>query len=265
MLFGLKGFRESVEDAEHFLEAGFEVIWLASFPRSGNTFFRIVLDQVYGIPSGHLRPPEMREEGWEKDLDYLVVKTHLRPKDLSPSDTDIPAVYIVRDGRDAIVSISHHRSDIVVPGSDYLQNMEEAIRAQQGSFFGGWSRNVEDWLKRSTIVIRFEELIHNPIESVQKLNSLLDLPEPKAERLPTFDDLKTKPMRYGRQSDADWRKKFFRRGKVGAGKDEMPELMQQLFWDLHGETMEKLGYTEGRWERPGTRRRWYHRLFTSTE
>ena len=71
-------------------------------------------------------------------------------------------------------------------------------------------------------------------------------------------------MRYGRQSDADWRKKFFRRGKVGAWKDEMPEIMQQLFWDLHGETMEKLGYTEGRWARP-TRRRWYHRLFTSTE
>ena len=27
------------------------MIWLASYPRSGNTFFRIVLSEVYGIES----------------------------------------------------------------------------------------------------------------------------------------------------------------------------------------------------------------------
>ena len=239
------------------------MIWLASFPRSGNTFFRIVLHEVYGISSGHLRPPEMREGDWEKDLDYPVVKTHLQPKELDPDDPDIPAVYVVRDGRDAIVSISHHRSDIVVPGSDYLRNMDEAIRAEDGSFFGGWSRNVEDWLKRATIVIRFEELIEDPIGNVEKLCDILDLLEPKASNLPTFEDLKSKPLPYGRRSDGEWRQKFFRRGKVGAWKDEMPEPMQQLFWDLHGDTMEKLGYTDGHWERPAVKKKWYQRLFTS--
>lgn len=236
------------------------MIWLASFPRSGNTFFRIVLHEVYGIRSGHLRPPEGREGDWQKDLDYPVVKTHVEPHDLFPEDPSIPAAYLVRDGRDAMVSISHHRSDIVVPGSDYLRNMDEAIRAEGGSFFGGWSQNVEAWLKRASVVIRFEDLIQDPIGNVEKLRGILDLPEPQVSRLPSFGDLKSKPMPYGRRSDGEWRQKFFRRGKVGAWKDEMPEAMQILFWELHGETMEKLGYVEGRWERPRPRKKWYQRV-----
>ena len=237
------------------------MIWLASFPRSGNTFFRIVLREVYGISSGHLRPPEMRQGDWEKDLEFPVVKTHLEPHDLYPDDPTIPAVYIVRDGCDAMVSISHHRRDIVVPGSDYLRNMDEAIRAENGSFFGGWSRNVEAWLKRARIVIRFEELIENPIGNVEKLRDILDMPEPKASNLPTFEDLKSRPMPYGRRADGEWRQKFFRRGKVGAWRDEMPEAMQQLFWELHGETMEQLGYIEGRWERARPGKKWYQWMF----
>ena len=241
------------------------MIWLASFPRSGNTFFRIVLHEVYGISSGRLLPPEMRQGDWEKDLDFPVVKTHVEPHDLYPDDPTIPAVYIVRDGRDAVVSMSHHRRDIVVPGSDYLRNMDEAIRAENGTFFGGWSRNVEDWLQRATIVIHFEELIQDPIGNAEKLRGILDMPEPDLEKLPTFEDLRKKPMPYQgqRKNLGDWRKKFFRRGKVGAWKDEMPEPMQQLFWDLHGDTMEKLGYTEGRWERPRPEMRWYQKLFGS--
>ncbi len=237
------------------------MIWLASFPRSGNTFFRIVLHEVYGISSGHLRPPEGREGDWEKDLDFPVVKTHVEPHDLYPNDPAIPAVYIVRDGRDAMVSISHHRRDIVVPGSDYLRNMDEAIRAENGSFFGGWSRNADAWVKRASIVIRFEELIEDPIGKAEKLRDILDMPEPRVSNLPSFEDLQSKPMPYGRRADGEWRQKFFRRGKVGAWKDEMPETMQQLFWELHGETMERLGYTEGLWERPRPEKKWYQRIF----
>ncbi len=45
----------------------------------------------------------------------------------------------------------------------------------------------------------------------------------------------------------------------------MPEAMQRLFWELHGETLEKLGYTEGRWERPQPEKRWYQKLFGSRD
>lgn len=227
------------------------MIWLASFPRSGNTFFRIVLHEVYGIASSTFH----QETAYRVDADYdryAVVKTHLLPQQLVPDDPAIPAVYLVRDGRDALVSIAHHRKDIVAPGSDFEMNLQEAIIAAEGSFFGGWSHNVACWLQRAAIVIRFEELIADPIACVERLRPILDLPEPQVEKLPTFQDLKTKPMPYGSgrrhrfplTEQAKRRQFFFRRGKVGAWREEMPYALYCLFWKRHGDIMQQLGYPQ---------------------
>src|SRR5690606_25886720 len=114
--------------------------WIASFPRSGNTFFRNILYYVYGIESSTWH----KETAYPVDENYAgfdFVKTHLLPSELEPNDVNIPAIYLVRDGRDALVSIAHHRSDIVEPGSDIKNNLKEAILAAEGSYFGGWSNN----------------------------------------------------------------------------------------------------------------------------
>ncbi len=116
------------------------MIWLASYPRSGNTFFRIVLHEVYGIPSSTFH----REDAYPVDDDYAsypVVKTHLLPHEIVPQNPDIPAVYLVRDGRDAVVSMAHHRTDLVAAGSDYAENLTATILAADGSHFGGWSEH----------------------------------------------------------------------------------------------------------------------------
>ena len=107
--------------------------WIASFPRSGNTYFRNILFYVYGIESStwHNETAYPVDENYDS---YRFVKTHLLPKDLFPADPSIPAIYLVRDGRDAVVSIAHHRRDLVNPGSDFLLNLEEAIVAAEGSF-----------------------------------------------------------------------------------------------------------------------------------
>ena len=82
------------------------MIWLASFPRSGNTFFRIILYEVYGIESSAFHRDPNRKLNLHYDR-YPVVKTHLLPNQLIPDDSNIPAVYLVRDGRDALVSMAH--------------------------------------------------------------------------------------------------------------------------------------------------------------
>jgi hypothetical protein len=218
------------------------VIWLASYPRSGNTFFRIVLHEVYGVESSefHAEPGLQLDKNYFK---YPIVKTHLPPGELKPSDAAIPAVYIVRDGRDALVSMARQRSEIIAPGSDYLTNLETAIRARDDTFFGGWSRNVTEWLERAKVVIRFEDLIRDPIGEVERIRPLIDLPEPDRSRLPSFDDLRRRKFSIRDAPEPDG--KFFRRGKPGAWRDEMPFGMHMLFWELHGDAMKKLGYTDG--------------------
>ncbi len=228
------------------------MIWLASYPRSGNTFFRIVLDEVYGIESSTFHRDPQREP--EPDyMDYPVVKTHLLPSQLVPDDPSIPAVYLVRDGRDALISMAHQRKDIIEPGTDFEANLREAILAAEGSYFGGWSRNVLEWLERAALVIKFEELIEHPIECMERLHPLIALPPPRVDRLPSFDDLKDKPMKYGSGVESGYASKelarrrtlFFRRGKPGAWRDEMPPDLHRLFWEHHGDAMRALGYLDG--------------------
>ncbi len=225
------------------------MIWLASYPRSGNTFFRIILSEVYGIKSSEFSkdPNKQPLEDYHK---YGVVKTHLLPHELTPSDTSIPAVYLVRDGRDSLVSMAHQRKDILKPGTDFEANLREAIIAAKGSYFGGWSTNVSQWLERASIVIRFEDLIKNPIECVERIRPYIDLPEPDISKLPGFEDLREKDYiskfdegnLLSEEEKKKKRKNFFRRGKVGGWKDEMPWCLERLFRDLHGDVMEELGY-----------------------
>ena len=226
------------------------MIWLASFPRSGNTFFRNVLYEVYGIESSeyHILPDKSRLKNYE---DYPVIKTHLLPHQLPEHLHQLKSVYLVRDGRDALVSIAHHRKDIVAPGSNYYFNLLEAILARGGSFFGGWSGNVKAWTSRADIIIRFEDLIQDPIKEVEKLRAIMDLPPPNLNKIPDFESLKKGRPMYGgggekakkdRALQLKLNDKFYRRGKIGSYKDEMPWPFKALFWMKNQKEMSKLGY-----------------------
>jgi glycosyltransferase involved in cell wall biosynthesis len=223
------------------------MIWLASFPRSGNTFFRNVLHEVYGIKSSTFH----RDPARDPDRNFAnraVVKTHELPIHLPDELRELPAVYLVRDGRDALNSIAHHRRDIVVPGSDWYNNLLEAALAHQEGFFGGWSENVRQWTARAAVVIRFEDLIADPIREVEKLRAIIELPEPDREKLPTFKDLKFgRPAYGGGRGDkfsAERVAKHFRAGKVGGWKNELPEEMQWLLNLVHGPTLARFGYPD---------------------
>ncbi|MBU1008898.1 MAG: glycosyltransferase [Bacteroidetes bacterium] len=225
------------------------MIWLASFPRSGNTFFRNILYEVYGLKSSTYH----QDADYFLDKDYAAfpcVKTHLLPSQLVPADPDIKAVYIIRDGRDTMVSLAHHRKDIVAPGSDFHENLKAAIIAEKGSFFGGWSRNVLEWIDRADIIIRYEDLLADPLACAERLRAIMHLPAPDASKLPGFNKMKAGVAEYGSGKGRGLSEeemlalsaKNFRKGKAGGWRDEMSDEMHDLFWSYHGEVMEHLGY-----------------------
>lgn len=257
---------------------------LASFPRSGNTYLRNILYEVYGIyswnnlrkfykNSEHIARLQRKIESGisnEKKIAKLEelqrfgsfpnLKTHELPQEILPYCTeDVKIIYMIRDGRDACVSAAHHRSDLISPGSDFVDNLKQAINASMGSYFGGWSKNVQEWMEIAHKVIFFEELVNDPIGTTEQFRGLLDLPEPDADKLPTFESQRDGQAHFGgaarpQLSDEEkdnFNKKFFRKGKVGGWKEEMPEEMQELYWEKHGEMSEKLGYLkDGTIKRP---------------
>lgn len=230
-----------------------DVIWLASYPRSGNTFFRAVLKFAFDIPSFdiyHLRRPfrggDVSEELGLTDgalsrnpatgRRVYVLKTHQS----APKDEN-PGIYLIRDGRDALVSHAHHRLGgrelRLPPEQQTRERFLEALRyLLDKNSYGGWSGNVEAWMRKETThLVRFEDLIQTPLEAVggALTSAGYVLPEVQAASLPTFEQLHTKHP------------SFFRKGRVGAWREEMPDDIHRLFWERHGETMTRFGYTDG--------------------
>ncbi len=225
------------------------MIWISSFPRSGNTFFRNILFEVYGKESSSFYEGKGEPENYR---DYSFVKTHHRPEHLLPEDLEqSEAVYLVRDGRDALVSMAYQQIEIYNSERPFRDIFIEATLAAEGSYFGGWSPNVEEWLQRAKLVIRFEDLIEAPIDQAERLRLLTDLPHADPEKLPSFQDLKFGKPKYGRgkrrahteEEELEIVRKSFRKGKAFGWKEELDQDLQNLFWTYHRTTMERLGYT----------------------
>ncbi|MEM7330933.1 MAG: sulfotransferase domain-containing protein [Chloroflexota bacterium] len=224
------------------------IIWLSSYPRSGNTFFRILLKQLYGINTptayvgsdysafevgknlvGHV-PDEWTVEEMASKPEVLIVKTHRRAND------NFPAIYLHRDGRDSIVSYARKKSKA---GNidQYHDTLKELITTSKSST-GTWGQNVLHWLNRdpkNTVFVRYEDLIANPelivAKALHKLNLGFSLKKTERTAL-TFEALQSVNPH------------FFRRGVVGSYKDELPNDLEALFWQQpeHAEAMKLLGY-----------------------
>jgi hypothetical protein len=229
------------------------IVWLASYPRSGNTFFRVVLHHAYNLKTSSVYDDPLLDRigvadvvGQEKlpapiselraSPDVHFVKTH----DLATDGS--PAVYLIRDGRDALVSHAKYvLSFTKKKGIPFLHNeAKEFERALEKLIaekpqFGGWSNHVRSWTQRpnaKTVVVRFDELIAAPQQQVeQALGKLgLNVESLSGGEVPDFAELQ-------KQSP-----EFFRKGKTGGWRDEMPPRLQELFMQHHREVMEQFGY-----------------------
>jgi hypothetical protein len=152
---------------------------------------------------------------------------------------NIPAIYLVSDGRDALVSHAHFvmAHDRNIPPHEKPHHFESILRAliTSDASFGGWSGNVSAWLERKilTLVIRFEALIADPFEVVRQALAAVgySVPAIASGTIPTFDEMHAKAPT------------IFRKGRVNSWKEEIPETLPALFWERHGDVMRRLGYT----------------------
>jgi hypothetical protein len=220
------------------------IVWLASYPRSGNLLTRLILAQAFGRRSASEYPEKgdgmaaqlglsygKRYEGAAEDFfataraspDLVFIKTHGPPRD------DSPAIYILRDGRAAIVSYFHFLQD-----SDGLKDLSlaQVIRGEVG--FGSWSGHLDAWLpfeRRRTLVLRFEALIHRPQDAIAAIERFLA----RGASSPWINPFE----RIQRAAPA-----FFRHGDDRPNFAEIVGPDLDLFWAHHGAWMRQLGYGE---------------------
>ncbi|MGC4876215.1 sulfotransferase domain-containing protein [Micromonospora sp. DT43] len=212
------------------------IVWVSSFPRSGNTFLRIVLNRLYGVRTSVVYDIDGVAERLGADLvgftersgaleamrksdEVHLVKTH-RQRDDQVDETD-KAICLVRDGRDALVSWARMASE--ADATRFETELTAMITRRDRVGTGSWGRNVLSWLRPPSphrVVLRYEALAQEPRVAVEGLMATL-VPQlrPVADaRIPSFAELQ--------QTDD----LFFRRGLTGTHRDELPDELHRLFW-----------------------------------
>jgi hypothetical protein len=209
------------------------LVWLASYPRSGNTFLRSVLklkqcfdmnsasiyrDDLMGLPAietvaGHI------EHGPGGVLDFdgqplQLIKTHEAPFDSRP------AIYVLRDGRDAVVSLYH-----------FLHERRPLDVIAEGSTqFGSWAKHVTAWHPDSrphTLFLRYEDLVNDLGRSIERIADYLKV-APLRTAMPGREELA--------RLDGHWIR------SETAPRATLEGEALERFWQVNGDVMRAYGY-----------------------
>jgi len=203
------------------------MIWLASYPRSGNTYLRMLLHAGFGtsVSSKYDEDYAAFPEEFGRMLGRFspnvlnIVKTH------DVEDDQMPAIYVMRDGRASIISYYRYCRRF-----EQDRSVESIIRGETP--FGSWSAHYRGWdpyHRKNTLFLKFEDIISDPDGTIDQLADFTGL-----RRTGAFHgDFSTL---HSISPD------FFPSGSNESNVSELNDEQLELFRTLHGELMAELGY-----------------------
>ena len=221
----------SIDDTSNSAHTTEKLVWLASYPRSGNTLLRTILWHCFGAPSasiydedlgknedlvgmaGHLEHKPGKQIWFPKEHTPLI-KTHELPPD------DKPAIFVIRDGREACVSLWKFYNGQI--------SMEDVIAGNHR--FGTWSAHYDAWnpvSRPNTLGVRYEDMLNKRSKVLSEISSFLNL-EVIGETIPDREAMAKAGGRWVKKK-SNWRAHLFG-----------PVLKQ--FNQVNKGTMKSLGY-----------------------
>lgn len=183
-----------------------KIAWIASYPKSGNTWLRFQLASLVSGPitqSAELAKtiPDIHEGIRADHLirnSALMIKTHWAYRDDLPLREDsIGAVYIVRHPLDVLASnLNYH---LLRLGKAVTEMDEERVQAERRSYIadylnrGGdrdwfghgaesWQHNVRSWTTGECpfprLLVRYEEMLADPVRVLTVVANFLRMNKP---------------------------------------------------------------------------------------
>jgi hypothetical protein len=202
-------------------------VWLASYPRSGNTMLRTIMFHCFGIRSASVYPMDVTgkiaeqvghiEHGPNGELDFTgerfrLIKTHDGPQD------GRPAIYVVRNAREATLSYHRFRRGRV--------SLIDIIEGRAGQ--RSWSAHVVSWNpveRPDTLLLRYEQMVSDLPSAISTIATFLGA-EPRAWSLPDREAL----------ADGHWIV------SANARKAQFDAAVEVAFERINGEQMRRFGY-----------------------
>lgn len=279
------------------------IIWIASYPKSGNTWVRSLLSAYLYSNSGIFNfdllqkinqfPSKRYLQFFLKDFtdikkvsDYWIaaqdrinlsneitfLKTHsalctFENNPFTNKNNTQAAIYVVRDPRNVITSLSHHNSLSILDALDFLTDSNQiTVRNEWGgkefgiaTILGSWSDHLKSWRNLNfapILIVRYEDLINDIKKTFMSiLNFLSNLMEIKIDEKKIintinscrFDALSYKEKKEGfiesvAHKESKKKLKFFNLGKKNDWKNLLdPKIEEQIRFKFNKE-MKELGY-----------------------
>ncbi len=238
-------------------------VYLVSFPKSGNTWLRYLLahsiwSDLYDLDlkdMARLIPSFALEHDYNVMLDpeapcnklpNRIIKHHFA-FDREAKKVVKKAIYICRDGRDAIVSYWHfcnQRDGTNIPFSDFIRSSSDDRR-----HFGPWRKHVMGWLNAPVdkVIVRYEDLLLDTGSEMRRILGFLGIDRSDDEiksaiDKSSFESMKSIEKSKGLNLDQLKNVNFVRRGKVGGWASVFSDDDLNAFNEFHGGGVPELGY-----------------------
>jgi hypothetical protein len=231
--------------------------YIFSYPRSGSTWLRTILANLVDPTTG--ADPDRRNakipgvsirNAW--DIHQLrsprLIKSHASFVRRVPR-----AVYLVRDGRDVLVSFYHYRVTRTGHGSE-IDFREFCRRYFRGDLGPRWDENVLSWLREGTSlmgdslkVIRFEDFKSDVVGTVMEVGRFLGIEADRERVASAVEQASLDRMREterARQGDLAPDRTFYRGGKVGQWHEMLTGELAEEFVRVSRPALRAAGYPD---------------------
>ena len=169
------------------------------------------------------------------------------------------AVYIVRNPLDISISLSHFFNWDLAKCVEFILDTKAILgnqycgSTQVNIFLGSWDFHIKSWTEQNKIpilLIRYEDLIRDPIKNFIKLSKFLNISNNQDQIInsvknTSFKNLQTQELKGGGFLEKPGEcKLFFRAGKVGEGKKKLNKKQIDSIKSKFEKTLEKLNYID---------------------
>jgi hypothetical protein len=229
-------------------------VFIVGYPKSGNTWVQnLIAGAVYGVDL-ELTPDSLVQDLVPDVHSRTLYRRYTSPVFFKSHALPDPryrrVIYLLRDGRDVMVSYYHYLRALQSEAIGFL----ELVQTGQGLFPCQWHEHVQQWIanphEAEMIILKYEDLKANPMRELLRLCTFSGLNRSSAVlehaiQKASFAALQKREIASGWEN-ARWPKDklFIRRGEIGSHRDEMPPEVEKAFLAKARPMLEQMGYLQ---------------------
>jgi hypothetical protein len=229
-------------------------VFVASYPRSGNTWLRFMLFEILlgQSPSFNHVDKVVPDIGKQRKASPVLpnggrlIKTH------EPYRTDYgKAIYLVRDARDVALSEFAYQKALGLAGDDFDKFLARFLRGTVNPF-GSWTDHVNSWVRAKDegraqiLLVRFDEMRREPEVSLGKMMEFLEVPIASEVIQRAVANNSVQKMRDQEKKNpvkASAKGRFIGSGAVEGWREKFTETQAQRVQQCAGNILSRLGYS----------------------